>query len=52
MLTRIAAVLRVHQGELVEPYFNGAGQETPANLKSVTKSLVSALVDLPDGVPL
>ena len=36
---------RPDRGELVaEAYFHGAGPETPANLKSVTKSVTSALV--------
>ncbi len=42
---RMRSLLVMHRGELVaEAYFNGAGPETPANLKSVTKSLSSALV--------
>lgn len=42
---RMRSLLMMHKGELVaEGYFNGAGPETAANLKSVTKSLVAALV--------
>jgi len=42
---RMRSLLVMHEGELVaEAYFNGAGPETAANLKSVTKSLTSALV--------
>ncbi|MGH7494330.1 MAG: serine hydrolase [bacterium] len=42
---RMRSLLVMHKGEQVaEAYFNGAGPETPANLKSVTKSLTSALI--------
>ena len=42
---RMRSLLVLHRGELVaEAYFHGAGPETPANLKSVTKSVTSALV--------
>lgn len=44
---RMRSLLVMHRGELVaEAYFNGAGPETPANLKSVTKSLTSALIGI------
>ncbi|MFQ5606264.1 MAG: serine hydrolase [bacterium] len=42
---RMRSLLVMHKGELVaEAYFNGAGPETAANLKSVTKSLTATLV--------
>ena len=42
---RMRSLLVMHRGELIgETYFNGAGPETPVNLKSVTKTLVSSLV--------
>ncbi|MFQ5629601.1 MAG: serine hydrolase [bacterium] len=42
---RMRSLLVMHQGKLVaEAYFNGAGPEKAVNLKSVTKSLTSALV--------
>ncbi|MEZ5333246.1 MAG: serine hydrolase [Thermoanaerobaculia bacterium] len=42
---RQRSLLVMHRGELVgEAYFHGAGPETAANLKSVTKTLTSALV--------
>lgn len=42
---RMRSLLVMHRSELVaEAYFNGAGPETSVNLKSVTKSLSSALV--------
>jgi len=44
---RMRSLLVMYQGELIaEAYFNGAGPETPVNLKSVTKSLSSALVGI------
>jgi|GEM_PF-1100926 len=44
---RMRSLLVMHQGHLVaEAYFNGAGPETAANLKSVTKSLTSALIGI------
>lgn len=44
---RTHALLVMHRGVLVaEAYFNGVDAETPENLKSVTKSLNSALVGL------
>ncbi len=44
---RMRSLLVMYQGQLVaEAYFNGAGPETAANLKSVTKSLTSALVGI------
>lgn len=42
---RMRSLLVSYRGELiVETYFNGAGPEVPANLKSVTKTISSALV--------
>lgn len=42
---RMRSLVVLHRGErVVEAYFHGAGPETPANLKSITKSLSSALV--------
>ncbi len=42
---RMRSLLVMHKGELLaETYYNGAGPETAANLKSVTKSLTAALV--------
>jgi CubicO group peptidase (beta-lactamase class C family)/peptidoglycan/xylan/chitin deacetylase (PgdA/CDA1 family) len=42
---RMQALLVMHRGQLVaEAYFNGVDADTPQNLKSVTKSLTSALV--------
>jgi len=42
---RMRSLLVMHRGALVaEAYFNGAGPESPANLKSVTKSLTATLV--------
>ncbi len=42
---RMRALLVMHRGDLVaESYFNGADADEPLNLKSVTKSLTSALV--------
>lgn len=42
---RMRSLLISYRGDLVvEAYFNGAGPEVPANLKSVTKSISSALV--------
>jgi len=44
---RMRSLLVMHQGHLVaEAYFNGTGPETAANLKSVTKSLSSALIGI------
>lgn len=44
---RMRSLLVMHRGELVvEAYFNGAGPEKPANLKSVTKTLASSLVGI------
>ncbi len=44
---RMRALLIMHKGQLIaEGYFNGAGPETPQNLKSITKSLVSALIGI------
>lgn len=42
---RMRSLLVMHRGKLVaEAYFNGSGPDVPTNLKSITKSLVSALV--------
>ena len=44
---RMRSMLVMHKGKLVaEAYFNGAGSETPINLKSVTKSFTSTLVGI------
>jgi CubicO group peptidase (beta-lactamase class C family)/peptidoglycan/xylan/chitin deacetylase (PgdA/CDA1 family) len=42
---RMRSLLVMHRGELImEAYFNGAGPDTPVNLKSVTKTLTSTLI--------
>ena len=44
---RMRSLLVMHKGKMIaEAYFNGAGPETPINLKSVTKSLTSTLVGI------
>jgi CubicO group peptidase (beta-lactamase class C family) len=46
-MSRLHSVLVSHRGELVlERYFNGRGREDLANVKSVSKSIVSALVGI------
>lgn len=42
---RMRSLLVMHKGKLLaEAYYHGAGPETSANLKSITKTLTSALV--------
>lgn len=46
-LTRLQSLLVSHAGELVfEEYFNGTDPRRPANMKSASKSVISALVGL------
>ncbi len=46
-LTRLHSLLVQHNGELVfEKYYNGAGAGRPANMKSASKSVISALVGI------
>ena len=49
-MPRIRSLLVSHQGELVlEEYFNGQSARRPANVKSVSKSVLSALVGIAIG---
>ncbi len=44
---RLRSILIAHRGRTVaEAYFNGAGPSYPANLKSITKTLTSALIGI------
>lgn len=46
-LPRLHSLLVSHEGELVlEEYFNGASPSRPANIKSVSKSVISALIGI------
>lgn len=46
-MPRLNSLLISHSGELlVEEYFNGANAQRPANVKSVSKSFMSALVGI------
>jgi CubicO group peptidase (beta-lactamase class C family) len=46
-LPRLRSLLVSHQGELVlERYYNGARAASPANIKSASKSVISALVGI------
>jgi CubicO group peptidase (beta-lactamase class C family) len=46
-LPRLHSLLVSHAGELVlEEYFNGADPTRPANIKSVSKSVISALIGI------
>ena len=46
-LPRLRSLLVSHRGDVVvERYFNGARPASPANVKSVSKSLISALVGI------
>ena len=46
-LTRLHSLLVQHNGELVfEKYYNGASAGRPANMKSASKSVISALVGI------
>lgn len=46
-LPRLHSLLVQHDGELVfERYYNGAGASRPANMKSASKSVISALVGI------
>ncbi len=46
-LPRLHSLLVSHAGELVlEAYFNGADPTQPANIKSVSKSVISALIGI------
>ncbi len=46
-LPRLRSLLIQHNGELVfENYYNGAGASRPANMKSASKSVISALVGI------
>ena len=46
-MPRMRSLLISHHGDLlVEEYFNGASPDRPANVKSVSKSFVSALVGI------
>jgi len=46
-LPRLRSLLVSHAGELVlEEYFNGASPTRPANIKSVSKSVISALIGI------
>ncbi len=46
-LTRLHSLLVQHNGELVfEQYYNGASAGRPANMKSASKSVISALVGI------
>ena len=46
-LPRLRSLLVSHRGTLVlERYFNGARAARPANVKSVAKSVISALVGI------
>ncbi len=46
-LTRLRSLLVQHDGDLVfERYYNGAGADRPANMKSASKSVISALVGI------
>jgi CubicO group peptidase (beta-lactamase class C family) len=49
-LPRLHSLLVAQRGEVVlERYFNGRRATTPANVKSVSKSVISALVGIADG---
>ena len=46
-LSRLHSMLVSHRGELIfERYYNGARRERPANIKSASKSVISALVGI------
>lgn len=46
-LPRLQSLLISHQGELVfEHYYNGTDADRPANMKSASKSVISALIGL------
>ena len=46
-LSRLHSLLISHQGELVfEEYYNGTSPRRPANMKSASKSVISALVGI------
>ena len=46
-LTRLHSLLVEHNGEVVfEKYYNGASASRPANMKSASKSVISALVGI------
>ena len=46
-LPRLHSLLVSHEGELVlEEYFNGTSPTRPANIKSVSKSVISALIGI------
>jgi CubicO group peptidase (beta-lactamase class C family) len=46
-LPRLRSLLVSHRGTIVlEKYFNGARQASPANIKSASKSIISALVGI------
>ena len=46
-LPRLHSLLVAHRGNIIlERYFNGRRETTPANVKSVSKSIVSALVGI------
>ncbi len=46
-MPRLQSLLVSHRGELiVEEYFNGQGRYQPANMKSASKSVISALVGI------
>jgi CubicO group peptidase (beta-lactamase class C family) len=46
-LPRLQSLLVSHQGELIfEEYYNGTNPRRPANMKSASKSVISALVGL------
>jgi len=45
MLPRLHSLLISHRGELIfERYYNGSRRDRPANIKSASKSIISALV--------
>ncbi len=46
-LSRLQSLLISHEGELIfEEYYNGTDPRRPANMKSASKSVISALVGL------
>ncbi len=46
-LPRLRSLLIQHRGEIVfENYYNGAGANRPANMKSASKSVISALIGI------
>ena len=48
-LPRLRSLLISHKGQIVlERYFNGARAGQPANIKSASKSVISALVGIAD----